>query len=343
MSDKPPSAPGTERSPEAKLESESTRAANKPTYEIARSKPAIGLKFSDTTFVGLDLEAAISILTKPKPSFFGHRETLFAGFCAWLVTPTVEEAVKDAMIAEMSEQLATAEGADIENFGYPPQTFANKNYRRFMAELYYPTGGMRAVIGALKRVPKPVEVRRGSEKEIRFLVGMAGVLHYHTHQRDNNRASHERVALWRAAKIVPKLNTFVGPVADEQLTEGSAGKPKLKPLSTGTLWNYLDRHEPSLHFLYAASGIPRDGNRTLLDDILERNTAILSETEAINDWFSAAQYVADKIFAGLQVKTSNTLRLLPAVKFANARRFEPPHYEKQDLQKIDEHIKKKRK
>jgi hypothetical protein len=243
------------------------------------------------------------------------------------------------MIVKIAQALATAERRDTRRFDYPPQVFANKNYRQFMAELYYPIGGMRAVIGAVKRAPKTVQEQHSSEKAIRFLVKLAGVLHYHAQQLRHGGGSFKDLTLTHDAAIVPKLKLAMPLSTDGERVEEFRKNQRSEPRSTGTMWNYLRSHEPTVHFLYAASGIELEGTGTLLDVILSGTAKYSVVKELIPRWFSAAQYAADNVFAKLQAKTGGTVRLLPATKFADPVPFEPPDYDLEDQQKIDEHIK----
>jgi hypothetical protein len=78
-------------------------------------------QFVEYAWQSFDVKEVTSILSSPQESYFGHKDILFAGLCAWVACPGKPALVKHAITVTTARLLDAAERAGRDMYRDIPQ------------------------------------------------------------------------------------------------------------------------------------------------------------------------------------------------------------------------------
>lgn len=259
--------------------------------------PANGLKFVKGKFSGVSLKTAPALLISPEKLFYGHKQIVFAGFCAWILGSGDSRISRDAIARETAKIIVAAENSTrLKNVPLRIRfvMYSEAKYEPLFSKIYYPIGGLSALTRAMKNAPDQAKKRKSAEKEIRYLVAMAAVLDFHARN------------LITPGKLYGKTNIFAAGKVAGILLDDSAGslvsKRRTKTRSNSSVHEYLNAHRPALAYLYGASLVKFDDDETILDRLLKgrlsyKDVSPETGSSKIIEWFSYSKYFTESVIA----------------------------------------------
>ena len=151
-------------------------------------------------------ELVLERLLDPRPSYFAHKDILFAGLCTWTVAPKRQTLIEEAMVLAGATRLAAIEQKHQKQLPQAPMlaeivTRVAGPGIDFYQDFYYPAGGLQRVIKARS----PRLMRRSlqfASREIGFAVEMMRVCHDHAARlQDREALPCRELPIWRASCI----------------------------------------------------------------------------------------------------------------------------------------------
>lgn len=246
-------------------------------------------------------------LLDPRPSYFAHKDILFAGLCAWTVAPKHQLLIEEAIVLAGAARLAAVERKHQEQLLEAPMLadivsrVAGPGFD-FYQDFYYPAGGLQRIIKA--RSPRLMQRSlQAASREIGFAVEMMRVCHDHaTRLQDRKRylaasylsggqAVSELLALSKAKGGV--VNTCLGATLPKRTVDGLNSKKK------------SDKFLKSAAMIYAAYSVACDGNN-LLSLICKGEESYKKHGHLLNEWAGRAAYVAKNVISPMYVREGMT-------------------------------------
>ncbi len=268
-----------------------------------------------------DPKIVIERLLAPEPTYFAHKDILFAGLTAWTVAPQYPHLVREAMILAGMSRLADLERKRQKEF--PQDPFLADIVSRlngpgidFFQEFYYPAGGLYRAVNARS----PVLMRRSfaaASKNIGFQVEMMRVCHYHA-ERLQSRGKFCQASFESSSDAVAKLVT-------KDMTpwiksyHSDKNKETMRTINAKNCKTKAAKFIKPASLIYAASSIVVQGG-TLLDILCEGNAIYADHGIYIGEWIGRAVYVEAKIISPMYHrkkydKQNDFLPLIPALTF----------------------------
>lgn len=231
-----------------------------------------------------DTRSAIQILFDASPSYFAHRDLLYAGLLAWVLNPSEVGLRQLSIGAAASRCMAEAESTV---FNYSDDLilsdFIIRGYilgPQFIEEIYYPLGGAQGLMDASKFYLDTVLV--DSEPAIWTLVRVLRWFHFVC----ANFSGREEF-------FKPSVNKAVEIIEDHELGAMRDGR---KVVGRSAFIEAWANRRSSIAFIYAASTI-EIGEKTLLDEILRAEFKLEVGREYLRQWVGRARYVSDFILS----------------------------------------------
>ncbi|WP_210485395.1 hypothetical protein [Microvirga antarctica] len=246
-----------------------------------------------------DARHVVDILMSKEPSYHGHKDVLFAGFCAWVVaTSERQDIVKSTMALRTLEIIRTEESNVPERLlAYPVLVDIYVRLIRigsdFFQDIYYPIGG----IGRLITSPSRSSMKRSLKKRrsgVRSVVTMMEITHYCIVELTNGDVYRE--PSYNAAFTIIDVLSKAEAVAQKDIVR----KPKSEQyLRSRSLKIYRNFYEGQMCLLYAASSIQVKPNRSLLDQILAGDANWENEGHLLPEWIARSNFGYDVILSAL--------------------------------------------
>ncbi|MCJ2127570.1 hypothetical protein [Methylobacterium sp. E-045] len=250
-------------------------------------------------------------LLDPRPSYFAHKDILFAGLCAWTVAPKHQFLIEEAMVLAGAARLAAVEKEIQGQLPEAPMladiiTRVSKPGIDFYQDFYYPVGGLQCIIKT--RSPKLMQRSlQAASREIGFAVEMMRVCHYHAiHLQDRKR--------YRLASYASGGQAL----SDLLVTEKSIGGvvnpllavilKKNRTVDALNCKKKSDRFKWSAAMIYAAHSIKYDGD-TLLSLICSGAANFAEDGHLLAEWVGRAAYVASKVIELMYTNPGNLVQI----------------------------------
>ena len=154
--------------------------------EVAKpSPPAKGLRFVKGKFNGISLKTAPTLLVQGEDTFYGHKQIIFSGFCAWVMNSENRRICKDAIALATAKRIIASENSKrFRNVAAHARFLMQLElkYQPLFKRIYYQIGGLEAVWRAASRAQDNEKRRNQARKELRYIVGLAAILDYHVRE-----------------------------------------------------------------------------------------------------------------------------------------------------------------
>jgi hypothetical protein len=195
----------------------------------------------------------IEILLRDEPSYFAHKEILFAGLSAWTVAPNLPTLGRHAMVLAGMKELARVERRSRKRLP-GAELFADIVARLhdpgmdYYRDFYYPVGGLTTLINA----GSPKVLARSlatASKDIQYVVAIMRVLHFHAERLQEN-------SIYRRASL-----KSAGEAASAYMRKLKL-KGAVDPTNTVRYYNPFSR---AAALIYAAHSIAAEGEQSLLE------------------------------------------------------------------------------
>ncbi|MET0530468.1 MAG: hypothetical protein ABW003_19385 [Microvirga sp.] len=271
----------------AKEAQQQLRAAAKSLGQ--RRLPSEWPRFIEYGWRRFEPRTVIELLVSDEPSYEGHKAILFAGLCTWVACPSKRDGLRmHGMLLVGIEQLRRAEELGRRAALGGSAMVADMVGRMsaigpdFYSDFYYPIGGIAQVV----RSTTPGNFRRSLERrsgEMLTIVAMMQIFDFHAkHLGDGERFY--SASLGKGTKLQDEVH---------RAAKKSGG---VNPDNADKRWKTL---YASAALSYAASTIPVDATRNLLDVIRLGEGSYETHSHLLPQWLARARYAADTILTGL--------------------------------------------
>lgn len=261
------------------------------------------LPLTDYALGNFNPKLVIERLLDPTPSYFAHKEILFAGLCAWTVGPKHTFLIEEAMVLAGASRLAVVERKHQEQLPQAPiladiVTRIGGPGIDFYQDFYYPAGGLQRIIKA--RSPRLMQRSlQAAAREIGFAVEMMRVCHDHA-LRLQDRRRYRTASFVSGGQAVSELltlgktkggivNTLLGQSLPKRTVDGLNSKKK------------SDKFSRSAAMIYAAYSIPCEGD-TLLSLLCRGEATYKKYGHLLDEWVGRAAFVAKCVISPMYVR-----------------------------------------
>ena len=256
-----------------------------------RISPASGLRFGKgAKFSGISISKAIPILLDPAKHKKGHVGVLTAGLCAWLLRPRASRYIANIMLVQSARMIAfeerKIEKKVVKRDAFNLSVLLRPRTKYLFEELFYPMGGMAALIRIPFEARKREENLNKAEREVRFLLLLTSVLHAYHGLLADAKQSETSYRIDKAAIVVTRLDLM------SSYYKSSKKKKNYTPKYVRDL---LRRHAPSLAFIYAATTVPYDDERTTADALLSGSYELGKISKSLPSLFARAAFIDTEI------------------------------------------------
>jgi len=263
-----------------------------------------------------DPKVVIERLLDPKPTYFAHKNILFAGLSAWVVAPHYPHLVKEAMILAGMSQLADLEAKKQKEFPQAPQ-LADVVIRiagpgiDFYRDFYYPAGGLHRVVKARS----PHLMRRSlkaASKYIGFQVEMMRICHYHAEHLQGSETFRQASLDWSSRALEDLIKVDSTPTI---VSYHSKNRPDIKrTINAHNCKKKSAPYSPSATLIYAASSINLE-NETLLAALCRGAVSFRKHGHYLPMWLGRAIHADRKIITPMYPSGMNNdqTEFLPAI------------------------------
>ena len=313
--------------------------------------PAPGLLVTKGHFAGIDLDNAFAVLMKEDSSFFGHKQILLEGICAWMKQSRDMATAQRAIAKATGRHVAAAEkeiARELESWRRnkasplrPRSPIASQalasmsvgtrsEYRDFYNRLYLQIGGMAAVTAAYKNRAKYHKTKKQKKRSrpqhqsgIRYLVCTATVLDFSKRELDIPKPS--------MAKAGALAYLLASP-------PGGPHAPKRKPpLGVSQFNELLAEHRNALALLYGADRLTIQSGLSLLDCLLQKNPSQDQISPHIPTWLAYAGYFFEEVLSEMKGQWSETY--CPSIAGCERQKPQLPHIAPAQKGKIEAALK----
>jgi len=250
-------------------------------------------------FGEFDPRQALRILSLQNEEFFGQRVNSFAGFCAWVISPTDQFLIRDAMLLKADEEYERLlyKRSSSNRFGkLPSRTLREiavrkkESYRGFFENIYAPSRIPRWQLSKSSH-GRFIEDYYDREVSIPYVLKLMAILHYVAVALPST--DFLRPSITRGAQVFSKLSSMGFDIAQ-----------RLKAHAIALHWN---ESRASAAFLYAAHLVKVTPDETLLDLILARKLTYRQAKPHLQKWFECANGLIEKVL----VHVKDTRGILP--------------------------------
>ncbi|UWU20921.1 hypothetical protein N2601_16910 [Rhizobium sp. CB3060] len=267
----------------------------RPEKEKSFAKMALGANF--------DARSSIDVLLDERPTYFGHREMLYAGLVAWVLNPKEESlrwlclgTAASRCISEAEQALPLGE-EDTEITDFVVRHFILGP--QFLQEIYYPLNGAQSLMDASSFDLDSVLIN--SADAIWTVVRATGWFHFVS---ANFRGNEEY--------FKPSVNKAVEMIEDHDLVKLPYAR---KIVGRSAFFDAWTNRRVTIALLYSASTIPvADG--TFLHEILKADFNFSLGNGYLRQWLARARYVCDFVLSEMAEPTiaQENLKALRSIK-----------------------------
>lgn len=252
-----------------------------------------------------------------KDEYFGQRVVTLAGFCAWVVSPTDQALIRDAMVIKAEQKYrAMVRNKTVKGFVKPSRTLRekkvreSKRYAPFFRHIYAPIQKKGLLLKTRSVATLKLDLS-GRAESLQSVLKLLTILHYV-----------ECELLPRGGYLPPSVSrgTLVYNRVD------SLGIPNLRIVAQRAIEQHWARSRPSAGFLYASRHTQCEDGASLLDAILGSGLRFKICSPHFLEWFGKANFVTAAILNRLN-DTRAELPEFAFVKGVKPIRMSPPHLE----------------
>lgn len=271
-------------------------------------------------------------LLDPRPSYFAHKDILFAGLCAWTVGPKHPLLIDEAIVLAGASQLAAIERRHQQQLPQAPMladivTRVGGPGIDFYQDFYYPAGGLQRIIKA--RSPKLMQRSlQAASREIGFAIEMMRVCHDHA-MRLKDRTRYRVASFISGGQAVSELLTLNKTKGGIVNTLLCANPPK-RTVDGLNSKKKADKFSPSAAMIYAAYSLRYEGD-TLLSLLCRGETTYKKHGHLLDEWAGRASFVAKSVISPMYVREgmSEQIEYLSSIQ---PIKIDPPNYGEASLQ-----------
>ncbi len=255
---------------------------------------------------------AATLLLDARPSYYGHKEAMFAAFSTWVIAPGDEPMQLEFVVHSIKASLRKAEqlAQDFDENLSPVEADLFARYviagPKFIENLYYPFTGMDLLSD--HGAPETIEtVAEGRDRRIYTLMRMMDLCHY-----------------W---SCVDHDDPMFGPSVNRAINVVERF-PDPDTVTRSGIYDAWAELKSNIALLYAADSLELDGNESLLSSLMKGTVDFDRHYQLFHSWMRRARYVCDTILSKMPERTlytSNVSVLLdvevepfPHVEFSDA-------------------------
>ncbi|MBY3565718.1 hypothetical protein [Rhizobium laguerreae] len=246
---------------------------------------------------------AVALLLDPSPSFFGHKETMFAGFASWVILPN-HPAMRLELIGLCIKQLlAKAEAIALEDFGENSVLMHDLIARyviagpQFIEEIYAPFGGMEVLSDFGSRTAAD-HLFDDERKSFYTIKKMMASCHYVA-----SSTPADGVVQPSVNKAVATVRTFIDP----------------KIMSRASIYAKWAECKDTIAWICAAESIELEIG-TLLDTLLQANATFEEHGKLFDRWARRAKFFCEHVLRRMPDRELYDANIRPLRK-VDAERF----------------------
>lgn len=221
---------------------------------------------------------AVALLLDTSPSFFGHKETTFAGFASWVILPNHPGVRLELIGLCIKQLLAKAEAIALEDFGENSVLMHDLIARhviagpQFIEEIYAPFGGMEQLSDFGSRTAADL-LFDDERKSFYTIKKMMASCHYVASSTPANGSVQPSVN-----KAVATVRTFIDP----------------KIMSRASIYAKWAECKDTIAWICAAESIRLD-NGTLLDTLLQAGATFEEHGKLFHRWARRARFFCEHV------------------------------------------------
>ncbi|MBQ0820601.1 hypothetical protein KBI52_10335 [Microvirga sp. HBU67558] len=252
--------------------------------------------FTEYAWDRFDARHVLDLLLSKEPSYHGHKEVLFAGFCAWVVVTSQRQDIVQDSMALQTLKIIKDEESNVPKMlqAYPVLVDFYIRLIRigsdFFQDIYYPIGGIGRLISS-PSVGSLEESLKSRVSGIRSVITIMEITHYHIAELKHT-GKHRPPSFNAAFTIIDSLSE----AQKDKKTDTEKPKPKIH-LRRRSLINHRDYYEGQICLLYAASSIKVMPDRSLLDCILEGVATWEEHGHLLPEWIARAKFANQVILS----------------------------------------------
>lgn len=246
---------------------------------------------------------AVKLLIDTSPSFYGHKEVMYAAFVSWVVAPSNASVRLELIGLRIKEMLAKAELVALRDFGNCSPVMCDLVARyvvagpQFIEQIYVPFGGMENLSDLGTRAIAD-HVFDDQRRSFYTIIKMMAV------------CEHVAANTPLTGKVYPSVNKAVAAVR-------AFIDPKI--LSRASIYAKWAECRDSVAWIYAAASIRLDGG-TLLDALTRANATYESHGSYFGRWARRTKYFCDHVLkrmpdADLYSRNVSPIRALDGEQF----------------------------
>jgi hypothetical protein len=233
-----------------------------------------------------DAARAVRLLSDPAPSFYGHKATVYAALCGWMLDPAGEQIILDMVVQTVARLLAEAEKEAAEITGISPIE-ADMIARYFIAgpqfieQIYHGIAGMALLDDIASMEANAAEFAEGDRQQYTVLEMMR-----YCHYWASNPSPNIVPSVNRAVNVMKKLN-------ESKAAEDSGFSSK------ASIYEHWGGIRETIALNYAANSIivgdDEDGYIVLLNEIRGGTAEYEKHKKFLGELFGRARFVCDHI------------------------------------------------
>ncbi|MGR9061305.1 hypothetical protein ACU8NH_36600 (plasmid) [Rhizobium leguminosarum] len=240
---------------------------------------------------------AATLLLDTQPSYYGHKEAMFAAFSTWVIAPGDEQMQLEFVASSIKASLRKAEqlAQEFDENLSPVEADLVARYLiagpQFIENLYYPFTGMDLLsdYGAPETIETVVE---GRERRIYTLVRMMDLCHY-----------------WSSVDFE---DSVLGPSVNRAI-DVVERFPDPDTVTRSGIYDAWAELKSNIALIYAADSLELDGDESLLSSLMEGTVDFDRHYQLFHSWMRRARYICDTILSKMPDRvlyTSNVSVLL---------------------------------
>ncbi|MDV4155865.1 hypothetical protein [Rhizobium brockwellii] len=222
---------------------------------------------------------AVALLLDPAPSFFGHKETMFAGFASWVIAPNEAQIRLEFIGLCIKELLAKAEETAQKQFGKTSILLGDLIARyviagpQFLEQIYTPFGGME-ILSAF-----------GSRNTAEYFFG------------DERKSFYTIKKMMASCEYIASNTPADGPVQPSVNKAVAIVRTFIDPqiMSRASIYARWAECKDTIAWIYAAESIKLKSGSTLLDALLAANATYSEHGKLLQKWARRAKFFCEHV------------------------------------------------